>query len=42
VLRRTAIDEIGIPALAGAYEDPWQWDNLKSTADSTIQARWFR
>jgi len=41
VLRRTAIDELGIPALAGAYSDPWQWNNLKGTADATIQARWF-
>ncbi len=41
VLRRTAIDEIGIPALAGAYADPWLWDNVTGTADPTIQARWF-
>jgi len=41
LLRRTAIDEIGIPALAGSYENPWQWDNLTGTADPTIQARWF-
>jgi hypothetical protein len=41
VLRRTAIDEIGIPALDGFYADPWQWDNLKGTADPTVQARWF-
>jgi hypothetical protein len=42
VLRRTAIDEIGIPALAGAYSDPWLWDNVAGTADPTIQARWFQ
>jgi hypothetical protein len=41
VLRRTAIDEIGIPLLAGSYSDPWQWDKLKGTADPAIQARWF-
>ena len=41
VLRRTAIDEVGIPALAGSYRDPWNWDNLTGTADPTIQARWF-
>jgi hypothetical protein len=41
VLRRTAIDEIGIPALGGAYFDTWQWDNLKGKADPTVQARWF-
>jgi len=42
VLRRTAIDEIGIPALAGSYADPWLWDNVKGTADPTVQARWFQ
>jgi hypothetical protein len=42
VLRRTAIDEIGIPALAGSYDDPWQWDSLTGTADPTVQARWFQ
>jgi hypothetical protein len=41
-LRRTAIDEIGIPALAGAYADPWLWDNVSGTADPTVQARWFQ
>jgi hypothetical protein len=41
VLRRTSIDEIGIPALAGSYSDPWQWDNLTGKADPTVQARWF-
>lgn len=41
VLRRTAIDEIGIPAVAGAYLDPWQWGGLKGPADDQIQARWF-
>lgn len=41
VLRRTAIDEIGIPALSGSYHDPWQWDNLSGNADPTVQARWF-
>jgi hypothetical protein len=41
VLRRTAIDEIGIPAIAGSYKDPWQWNNLSGPIDPTIQARWF-
>jgi hypothetical protein len=41
VLRRTAIDEIGIPAVRGAYSDPWQWNGLTGPADPTIQARWF-
>jgi hypothetical protein len=40
-LRRTAIEEIGIPALPGSYLDPWQWDNLSGTADQTIQRNWF-
>jgi hypothetical protein len=42
VLKRTAIDEIGIPALANSYENPWQWNNLTGTADPTIQANWFK
>jgi hypothetical protein len=42
VLRRTAIDEVGIPAVAGKYNDPWNWDNLTGAADPTIQARWFQ
>jgi hypothetical protein len=41
VLHRTAIDEMGIPALAGSYSDPWQWDGLRGTADPTVQARWY-
>jgi hypothetical protein len=42
VLRRTAIDEIGIPAVGGAYSDPWQWNDLNGPADPTVQARWFQ
>jgi hypothetical protein len=42
VLRRTAIDEVGIPALGGSYYDPWQWDGLKGKADPIVQARWFQ
>ncbi len=41
VLKHTAIDEMGIPALAGSYSDPWQWNGLKGTADPTVQARWY-
>ncbi len=41
VLKRTAIDEIGIPAVSGAYADPWNWTGLKGTADDQVQARWF-
>jgi hypothetical protein len=41
VLRRTAIDEIGIPAVAGSYADPWLW-SVTGTADPTVQARWFQ
>jgi hypothetical protein len=42
LLRRTTIQEIGIPALAGWYREPWQWNNLAGKADATIQANWFR
>ena len=41
VLRRTSIDEMGIPAVAGSYHDPWVWTGLTGPADPTIQARWY-
>lgn len=41
VLRRTAIDEVGIPAEAGAYADPWAWNNQHGAEDDQVQARWF-
>jgi len=41
VLRRTQIDEVGIPAVSGAYYDPWQWDGLTGPVNPTVQARWF-
>jgi hypothetical protein len=41
VLRNTAIDEIGIPAEAGAYTDPWAWNGQHGTQDDQVQARWF-
>jgi hypothetical protein len=42
ILRRTTIQEIGIPALPGWYRKPWQWDNLTGKTDQAIQANWFR
>jgi hypothetical protein len=41
VLQRTAIDEVGIPAEAGAYADPWAWNNQHGAEDDQVQARWF-
>jgi hypothetical protein len=41
VLMQTAIDEIGIPAEAGAYERPWAWNNQHGPQDDQVQARWF-
>jgi len=41
VLHRTAIDEVGIPALDGAYADPWNWIDPTGKADPAIQANWF-
>lgn len=41
VLERTAINEVGIPAEAGAYADPWAWNNQHGTQDDQVQARWF-
>jgi hypothetical protein len=40
-LHRMALDEIGIPAAAGAYEQPWDWTAFSGVADDTVQARWF-
>jgi glycosyl hydrolase family 113 len=42
VLRRTAIDEVGIPAADGAYADPWEWNNVTGQPDDQVQARWFQ
>jgi hypothetical protein len=41
VLRRTAIDEIGIPAADGAYVLPWVWGAFTGPPADLIQARWF-
>jgi hypothetical protein len=41
VLRRTAIDEVGIPANDGMYADPWNWNAVTGTPDDRIQANWF-
>jgi hypothetical protein len=43
LLHLTAIDEIGIPEVAGAYRDPSQWDGLEgATPDPAIQANWYK
>lgn len=41
VLRRTAIDEIGIPAEMDAYAHPWAWNGQHGSQDDQVQARWF-
>ena len=41
VLAHTAIDEIGIPAKAGAYHAPETFNGMTGTADDTVQSRWF-
>jgi glycosyl hydrolase family 113 len=40
LLKTTAIDETGIPALSGAYHDPSKW-TAKGKLDETVQARFF-
>lgn len=40
LLQRTALDEVGIPALAGAYRRPAYW-NARGPADLQVQYRWF-
>jgi len=43
LLHLTAIDEIGIPAVAGAYRDPSQWDGLVGAKlDPAIQVNWYK
>jgi hypothetical protein len=41
VLRRTSIDEMGIPAVSGSYHDPWVWTGLTGPANPAIQANWY-
>jgi hypothetical protein len=41
LLRITQLDEMGIPAVNGAYHDPWQWTGLTGPANPVVQARWF-
>ncbi|HWE61736.1 MAG TPA: hypothetical protein VHB98_08500 [Chloroflexota bacterium] len=40
LLRHTALDEVGIPALAGAYRRPADW-NAPGHTDLQVQSRWF-
>ncbi len=43
LLHLTAIDETGIPAVAGSYRDPYQWDGLgQAKPDLAVQANWYR
>jgi hypothetical protein len=43
LLHLTAIDETGIPTVAGAYHDPYRWDGLGHVPpDPAVQANWYR
>jgi hypothetical protein len=43
LLRLTAIDEVGIPAVPGSYHAPYRWDGLgHPKADLAVQANWYR
>jgi len=43
LLHVTALDELGIPEVAGAYKDPYQWNGLNgATPDPAIQANWYK
>jgi len=43
LLRLTALDEVGIPAVAGAYRAPYRWDGLgHPRLDPAIQANWYK
>jgi hypothetical protein len=39
-LENLEIDEVGIPAIAGAYRQPWNWSQT-GRLDATVQATWF-
>lgn len=41
LLHRTSMDEISIPAVKGAYQDPANW-NASGASDPQIQVRYFR
>jgi hypothetical protein len=41
LLSSTAIDEVGIPAIAGGYDEPWNWTGLTGPLDEAVQARWY-
>lgn len=40
LLQRTAMDEVGIPAIAGAYAHPPLWA-IRGEPDQQVQVRWF-
>jgi hypothetical protein len=42
VLRRTSIDEMGIPAVDGSYKDPYVWTGLTGPENPAIQANWYQ
>jgi hypothetical protein len=43
LLHVTALDELGIPEVAGAYKDPYQWSGLgDAKPDPAIQANWYK
>lgn len=43
VRRELTLSEIGIDAVAGAYQNPWAWHSLAhAPIDTRVQADWFR
>jgi len=40
ILERTTMDEVSIPAIAGAYREPPIW-SIQGRPDPTVQVRWF-
>jgi hypothetical protein len=41
VLKQTVVQEVGIPAVSGAYSAPARWSKAGDTIDVPIQAKWF-
>jgi hypothetical protein len=41
MLKQTVVQEVGIPAVSGAYSAPARWSKAGDTIDVPIQAKWF-
>lgn len=43
VRRELTLSEVGIDAVAGSYQDPWDWHRARTASvDTRVQAAWYR